>query len=99
MNTRIPRRAARVLCATQSTTGTGPDGEVIRCAGRGQRSTTFLEARKFLDDLGVGGVSIWTARSQQTDAYAGRQADGTTMTLDRLAGTRVPLTEPQREKA
>ncbi|MFF9070465.1 hypothetical protein ACF09E_34485 [Streptomyces sp. NPDC014891] len=92
MTTRIPRHAKRVFYATESTTRTKPDGEVIRVAGRDQRSTTFREARDFLDDLGAaGGVTVWTARSQQTHVYADRRADGTWVSLDRLTGTWVPL--------
>ncbi|MEU3433116.1 hypothetical protein [Streptomyces sp. NPDC006863] len=92
MTTRIPRNAKKVFYATESTTRTKPDGEVIRVAGREQRSTTFAEARRFLDDLGVsGGVTLWTARSQQTNAYADRRADGTWVSLDRLTGTWEPL--------
>ncbi|MBD0844245.1 hypothetical protein [Streptomyces sp. TRM68416] len=98
MTTRIPRNAKRVFYATESTTRTKPDGEVIRCAGREQRSTTFREARKFLDDLGVpGGVSVWTASSQQTNAYADRRADGTWVALDRLTGKWEPLPETAKE--
>ncbi|THA65374.1 hypothetical protein E6R60_33190 [Streptomyces sp. A0642] len=97
MSTRIPRNAKRVFYATESTTRTKPDGEVVRVAGREQRSTTFREARKFLDDLGVpGGVAVWTARSQQTNAYADRRADGTWVALDRLTGEWEPLPEPAR---
>jgi hypothetical protein len=98
VTTRIPRNAKRVFYATESTTRTKPDGEVIRCAGREQRSTTFREARKFLDDLGVpGGVSVWTERSQQTNAYADRRADGTWVALDRLTGKWEPLPETAKE--
>jgi hypothetical protein len=92
MATRIPRNAKRVFYATESTTRTKPDGTVIRCAGREQGSTTFREARRFLDDLDVpGGVTVWTERSNRTDAYATRSADGTWTALDRLTGTWVPL--------
>ncbi|MGW6651233.1 hypothetical protein AMK23_34450 [Streptomyces sp. CB02130] len=88
MTTRIPRNAKRVFYATESTTRTKPNGEVIRVAGREQRSTTFAEARRFLDDLGVrGGVTVWTARSQQTNAYADRRADGTWVALNQMTGT------------
>ncbi|GHH25930.1 hypothetical protein [Streptomyces rubradiris] len=38
MTTRIPHNAKRVFYATESTTRTNHDGEVIRCAGREQRS-------------------------------------------------------------
>ncbi|WP_331718754.1 hypothetical protein [Streptomyces sp. NBC_00212] len=94
MSTRIPRNATKVFYATESTTRTKPDGEVIRCAGREQRSTTFREARRFLDDLGVpGSVTVWTERSNRTDAYADRRADGTWTALDRLTGTWEPLPE------
>ncbi|MEV6147060.1 hypothetical protein [Streptomyces sp. NPDC051992] len=100
MTTRIPRRATRVFYATESTTRTKSDGEVIRVAGREQRSTTFREARKFLDDLGVpGGVTLWTERSQQTNAYADRRADGTWVSLDRLTGNWVPLDKPEQGQA
>ncbi|MGW6588373.1 hypothetical protein [Streptomyces globisporus] len=92
MTTRIPRNAKKVFYATESTTRTKPDGEVIRVAGREQRSTTFAEARRFLDDLGVrGGVTLWTARSQQTSVYTDRRADGTWVALNRLTGTWEPL--------
>ena len=94
MSTRIPRSATRVFYATETTTRTTADGTAIRCAGREQRSTTFREARKFLDDLGVpGGVTVWTERSNQTDAYATRAADGTWTALDRMTGTWVPLAD------
>lgn len=100
MTTRIPRRATRVFYATESTTRTKPDGEVIRVAGREQCSTTFREARQFLDDLGVpGGVTLWTERSQQTNAYADRRADGTWVGLDRLTGNWVELPEPEQRQA
>ncbi|MGA5578357.1 hypothetical protein ACPCK9_26480 [Streptomyces koyangensis] len=99
MTTRIPRNAKRVFYATESTTRTKPDGEVIRVAGREQRSTTFREARQFLDDLGVpGGVTVWTERSQQTNAYADRRADGSWVALDRLTGNWVPLPEATQEQ-
>ncbi|MFD4319019.1 hypothetical protein [Streptomyces sp. NPDC058548] len=92
MSTRIPRNATRVYYATESMTRTTAEGNSVRYAGREQRSTTFREARQFLDDLGVpGGVTVWTARSNQTNAYAVRRADGTWVALDRLTGTWVPL--------
>ncbi|MEU5163939.1 hypothetical protein AB0G74_30585 [Streptomyces sp. NPDC020875] len=97
MSLRIPRNAQRVFYATESTTRTKPDGTVIRVAGREQRSTTFREAKAFLDGLGVpGGVTVWTERSQQTNAYADRHADGTWWALDRLTGTQVPLPDPEK---
>jgi hypothetical protein len=92
MTTRIPRNAKKVFYATESTTRTAPGGEIIRCAGREQSSTTFREARKFLDDLDVpGGVTVWTERSQQTNAYATRHADGSWTALDYLTGKEEPL--------
>ncbi|MEU9535846.1 hypothetical protein AB0D00_26505 [Streptomyces sp. NPDC048213] len=95
MTTRIPRNAKRVFYATESAFRTGPDGKVGRHAAREQSSTTFREARKFLDGLGaVGSVSIWTARSQQTNAYADRRADGSWVALDRVTGTWEPLPDP-----
>jgi hypothetical protein len=89
MSTRIPRNAKKVFYATESVFRDGG-----RFAGREQRSTTFAEARKFLDDLGVlGHVSVWTERSNLTNSYADRSADGVWTTVDRLTGNRVPLPE------
>ncbi|MFD8315940.1 hypothetical protein [Kitasatospora purpeofusca] len=87
MTTRIPRNATKVFYATETVYRDGG-----RYAGREQRSTTFREAQKFLDDLDVpGGVSVWSARSNLTNSYADRAADGTWTGLDRLTGKRVPL--------
>ncbi|WP_331731729.1 hypothetical protein [Kitasatospora sp. NBC_01300] len=36
---------------------------------------------------------MWTARSNLTNSYADRSADGTWTTVDRLTGNRVPLPE------
>lgn len=83
MTTRIPRNAKKVFYATE--TKVREDG--IRCAGREQRSTTFREAQKFLDGLGVpGGVTLWTAVTGQTNAYATRHADGSWTALNWLTG-------------
>ncbi|MFJ5814978.1 hypothetical protein ACIQGT_13920 [Streptomyces sp. NPDC093108] len=88
MTTRIPRNAKCVFYATE--TKIREDG--TRFAGREQRSTTFREARQFLDRLDVpGGVSVWRASSNLTDTYATRDADGSWTTLNRLTGTWEPL--------
>lgn len=88
MTTRIPRNATRVFYATETTAR----GDGSRFAGREQRSTTFREARKFLDGLNVpGGVTVWTQRDNQTNAYAQRSADGTWTSLNRLTGKWEPL--------
>ncbi|MFE3429836.1 hypothetical protein [Streptomyces sp. NPDC059171] len=88
MATRIPRNAKCVFYATE--TKTREDG--TRCSGREQRSTTFREARDFLDRLNVpGGVSVWRASSNLTDAYATRDANGSWTTLNRLTGKWEPL--------
>ncbi|MFE5093275.1 hypothetical protein ACFRCI_23660 [Streptomyces sp. NPDC056638] len=88
MTTRIPRNAKQVFYASE--TKTREDG--TRCAGREQRSTTFREARQFLDGLDVpGGVSVWRASSNLTDAYATRDADGSWTSLNRFTGTWEPL--------
>lgn len=90
MSTRIPRNATKVFYATETVFR-----ENGRFAGREQRSTTFREARKFLDDLDVpGGVTVWTERSNLTNAYAERSADGTWTALNRLTGTWEPLDAP-----
>ncbi|MEV6074944.1 hypothetical protein AB0L80_07535 [Streptomyces sp. NPDC052069] len=88
MTTRIPWNAKQVFYASE--TRTRKDG--TRCAGREQRSTTFREAREFLDSLGApGGVSVWRASSDLTDAYATRDADGSWTSLNRLTGKWEPL--------
>ena len=92
MTTRIPWNAKKVFYATESTTRAKPDGKVIRCAGREQRSTTFKEARKFLDDLNVpGNVSLWTASSNRTNDYATRHADGSWTARNWFTGKEDPL--------
>jgi hypothetical protein len=96
MTTRIPRNAKRVFYATETVFRPDRNGNPARFAGREQRSTTFREARKFLDDLNVpGGVTIWTERTQQTWSYADRDADrdadGTWTAVDRLTGKTVTL--------
>ncbi|MDP5310414.1 hypothetical protein [Streptomyces poriferorum] len=88
MTTRIPQNAKQVFYASE--TQTREDG--TRRAGREQRSTTFREARDFLDGLDVpGGVSVWRASSNLTDAYATRGADGSWTSLNRLTGKWEPL--------
>lgn len=88
MTIRIPRNAKKVFCATESTTREGG----IRCAGREQNSTTFSEARKFLDNLGVpGGVTLWTAISGRTNDYATRHADGSWTARNWLTGKDEPI--------
>lgn len=92
MTTRIPRNATRTFTATETVFRPGRDGEMKRFAGREQESTTFREARKFLDDLGAQGhVATWSARTQRTNAYARRSADGVWEGLDWLIGKWVPL--------
>lgn len=70
MSIHIPRDASRVFCAS----------ETVRPSvggGREQSSTTFREAREFLDKLNVpGSVTVWTSRSQQSKVYATRSAEG-----------------------
>ncbi|MDQ0791996.1 hypothetical protein [Streptomyces sp. B1I3] len=88
MTTRIPRNAKCVFYATE--TKTREDG--TKHSGREQRSTTFREARDFLDSLNApGGVSVWRASSNLTDAYATRDTNGSWTTLNRLTGTWEPL--------
>ncbi|WP_225840301.1 hypothetical protein [Streptomyces sp. NK08204] len=88
MTTRIPRNAKKVFYANE--TVTREDG--TKFAGREQRSTTFREARKFLDDLGApGNVTCWTAASNQTSAYATRHADGSWTALNWFTGTWEPI--------
>lgn len=92
MTTRIPRNATRVFYATETVTRPDRNGEPARYAGREQKSTTFREARKFLDDLGVpGGVTVWSARTNLTNSYADRHADGTWTAHDWLTGKTVTL--------
>ncbi|MFI9079148.1 hypothetical protein ACIGW8_22205 [Streptomyces sioyaensis] len=84
MTTRIPRNARRVYYATEIV---ARDGR--RVAGREQRSTTFREARDFLDRLGVpGGVAVWNggSRNGNHDALATRHADGSWTQLNRFTG-------------
>ncbi|MFJ5103231.1 hypothetical protein [Streptomyces sp. NPDC088554] len=88
MAIRIPRNAKWVFYASE--TKSREDG--TKYAGREQRSTTFREAREFLDDLGVpGNVSVWRASNNLTDAYATRAADGSWTSLNRLTGQWEPL--------
>lgn len=88
MTTRIPRNAKKVFYATETTTREGG----IRCAGREQRSTTFREARAFLDQLDApGSVSLWTERGGQTSAYATRHPDGSWTARNCFTGKEEPL--------
>lgn len=83
MTTRIPRNAKHVFHANE--TVTREDGR--HYAGREQRSTTFREARAFLDALDMpGNVSVWRASTNLTDAYATRRADGHWTLLNRYTG-------------
>jgi hypothetical protein len=95
VSTRIPRNAKRVFYATEAVFRDNG-----RFAGREQKSTTFREARKFLDDLDVpGGVTVWTSSSNRTNAYADRSAEGTWTALNWLTGTWEPIAEPKEEQS
>jgi len=88
MTTRIPRNALTVFYASETLIQEGGQ----RRAGREQRSTTFREARKFLDGLGApGNVSVWRASNNLTNAYATRDRDGSWFGLDRLTGKWEPI--------
>jgi hypothetical protein len=88
MATRIPRNAKHVFYASEATTR--EDGRHF--AGRERKSTTFREARAFLDSLDMpGNVSVWRASTNLTDAYATRDADGSWTILNRLTGKWDPL--------
>lgn len=92
MPTRIPHNTARVFYSNEGATRTSPNGDVIRCAGRQQRSVTFYKAKKFLDDLDVpGDIYVWSEHTQQTTCCAKRRADGTWVGLDWLTGEWMPL--------
>ena len=89
MTTRIPRNAKRVYYATETVTRDGR-----RFAGREQKSTTFREARAFLDELNVpGGVAVWNdgSRNGNHDAVATRHEDGSWTRLDRFTGKWEPM--------
>jgi hypothetical protein len=89
MTTRIPRNAKRVYYATETVTRDGR-----RFAGREQKSTTFREARAFLDELNVpGGVAVWNegSRNGNHDAVATRHEDGSWTRLDRFTGNWEPM--------
>jgi hypothetical protein len=90
VTTRIPRHARTVYYATE--TVTREDGR--RFAGREQKSTTFREARAFLDGLGVpGGVSVWTASSNLTNAHSTRKEDGSWTALNPYTGNWEPMAD------
>lgn len=89
MTTRIPRNAKRVYYATETVFRDGS-----RFAGREQKSTTFREARDFLDRLNVpGGVAVWNDGSGNGnhDAVATRHADGSWTRLNRFSGQWEPM--------
>ncbi|MFF1499774.1 hypothetical protein ACFVZR_07820 [Streptomyces sp. NPDC058316] len=89
MSTRIPRNAKRVYYATETVTRDGR-----RLAGREQKSTTFREAKGFLDRLNVpGGVAVWNegSRNGNHDAVARRSEDGSWTRLDRFSGQWEPM--------
>lgn len=89
MTTRIPRNAKRVYYATETVTRDGG-----RFAGREQKSTTFREARAFLDELNVpGGVAVWNdgSRNGNHAAVATRREDGSWIRLDRFKGSWEPM--------
>lgn len=90
MTTRIPRNAKRVYYATE--TVTRDDGH--RSAGREQKSTTFREARAFLDELNApGGVAVWNdgSRNGNHDAVATRREDGSWTQFNRFTGNWEPI--------
>ncbi|MCX4596063.1 hypothetical protein OG819_42380 [Streptomyces sp. NBC_01549] len=89
MTTRIPRNAKRVYYATETVVRDGS-----RFAGREQKSTTFREARTFLDELNApGGVAVWNegSRNGNHDAVARRHEDGSWTRLDRFTGNWEPM--------
>lgn len=87
MTTRIPRNARQVFYANESVFRGGK-----RFAGREQQSTTFREARKFLDDLDApGNVEVWTALGDQRRAYASRHADGSWTAINWITGKWDPI--------
>lgn len=89
MTTRIPRNAKRTYLATETVTRDGR-----RFAGREQESTTFREARDFLDRLDVpGGVAVWNegSRNGNRDAVARRHEDGSWTRLNRFNGEWEPI--------
>lgn len=87
MTTRIPRNAKKVFYASETVTR----GE-RKFTGREQKSTTFREARAFLDQLDApGNVSLWTEQSGQTSAYATRHADGSWTARNWFTGKEEPL--------
>lgn len=89
MSTRIPRNAKRVYYATETVVR-----DDRRFAGREQKSTTFREAREFLDRLNVaGGVAVWNdgSRNGNHDSVAARDADGSWTRLDRFTGQWGPM--------
>lgn len=90
MTTRIPWNVKRTYMATETTTREGG----VRCAGREQESTTFREAKDFLDRLNVPGhVAVWNegSRNGNRDAVADRRADGTWVRLNRFTGQWEPM--------
>jgi hypothetical protein len=89
MTTRIPRNAKRTYMATETVVRDGR-----RFAGREQESTTFREAKDFLDRLDVPGhVAVWNERSRNgnRDSVADRRADGSWVRLNRFTGQREPM--------